>query len=413
MKVELISIGDELLIGQTVNTNATWIGEQLSLRGVAVIYGTTIQDDENSITSSLSLAMNRSDVVIITGGLGPTLDDITKSTLAKFFDTSLVIDESVLARIQDYFEKRELEMLDVNIQQAALPESAYVLKNDLGTASGMWFEEGGKVVISLPGVPYEMKHILGGEGFKRLFERFNIDLLYSKTISFQGIGESYLAEQIQDVEIELIKKGVKLAYLPSTSALRMRFNAVDSKLNQAIIEDAINTIEARLPRYLYARNEVSLSEVVGALLLTQEKTLATVESCTGGGIANEITKIAGCSKYFKGSIVCYANEVKISNVNVSEVALEKYGAVSREVVEQMAINGKAKLNVDYCISTSGVAGPDGGSSEKPVGFVWIAIATPEGVFSLNKTFGNSRERIIKSAVLTSLNLLRCELMNIL
>ena len=193
----------------------------------------------------------------------------------------------------------------------------------------------------------------------------------------------------------------------------MRFNAVDSKLNQAIIEDAINTIEARLPRYLYARNEVSLSEVVGALLLTQEKSLATVESCTGGGIANEITKIAGCSKYFKGSIVSYANEVKISNVNVSEVALEKYGAVSREVVEQMAINGKARLNVDYCISTSGVAGPDGGSSEKPVGFVWIAIATPEGVFSLNKTFGNSRERIIKSAVLTSLNLLRCELMNIL
>ncbi|MGY8926983.1 MAG: CinA family protein, partial [Flavobacteriales bacterium] len=191
------------------------------------------------------------------------------------------------------------------------------------------------------------------------------------------------------------------------------FNAVDSKLNQAIIEDAINTIEARLPRYLYARNEVSLSEVVGALLLTQEKSLATVESCTGGGIANEITKIAGCSKYFKGSIVSYANEVKISNVNVSEVALEKYGAVSREVVEQMAINGKARLNVDYCISTSGVAGPDGGSSEKPVGFVWIAIATPEGVFSLNKTFGNSRERIIKSAVLTSLNLLRCELMNIL
>jgi len=413
LKVELISIGDELLIGQTVNTNATWIGEQLSIRGVAVSYGTTIKDDENIITSSLSLAMTRADVVIITGGLGPTDDDITKSTLARFFKTDLIINEDVLKRVQGYFDKRDLEMLDVNIQQAALPKSAHILKNELGTASGMWFEENGKVVISLPGVPYEMKHILGREGFERLFERFNIDLLYSKTISFQGIGESYLAEQIKDIEIELTNDGVKLAYLPSTSALRIRFNSKDCKTNRDKIEDAINKIELKLPRYLYARNESSLSEVVGELLVKHEKSLATVESFTGGGIANEITKIAGCSKYFKGSIVSYANEVKISNVHVSEVALKKYGAVSREVVEQMAINGKAKLNVDYCISTSGVAGPDGGSSEKPVGFVWIAIATPEGVFSLNKTFGNSRERIIKSAVLTSLNLLRCELMNIL
>lgn len=412
MITELISIGDELLIGQTVNTNASWIGEQLSLRGAEVANAVTIKDDKRAIISALDVALNRSDVVIITGGLGPTKDDITKNVLAEYFNTELVINEEVLARVRNFFEIRGKEMLDVNIQQAALPKSAFILHNEVGTASGMWFEENGKVVISLPGVPYEMKHLLLTQGFDKLMEHFGVQELYNQTIQFQGIGESYLADKINDIENDLAKKDVKLAYLPSTGMLRLRFNGKSSMEVKESVSDAIDELYKRLPKHLFGGVGKSLSEVVGDLLVEESATIGTVESCTGGAIAKELVQVAGSSRYFNGSIVSYSNELKAKLVEVDENIIEHYGAVSEQVVLQMAENGKKKLGVDYCIATSGIAGPSGGTDEKPVGLVWIAIAGPEFTKAYRFQFGNHRGRNIQSTVFTALNLLRCELMGL-
>ncbi|MBL1279391.1 MAG: competence/damage-inducible protein A [Fluviicola sp.] len=412
MKTELISIGDELLIGQTVNTNASWIGEQLATRGANVQNAVTIQDEREAIISALDLALTRSDVVIITGGLGPTKDDITKRVLAEYFDTELVINEEVLTRVRGFFESRGKEMLDINIQQAALPKSANILHNEVGTASGMWFEQDGKVIISLPGVPYEMKHLLSNEGFDKIFKKFGVQEMYSRTIQFQGIGESYLADKIADIEDDLRRNDIKLAYLPSTGVLRLRFNGDSSKKVKQLISDAIAELKLRLPKYLFGESGKSLSEVVGELLLDKKSTVGTVESCTGGAIAKEFVQVAGSSRYFQGSIVSYSNELKANIVGVEESSLEEFGAVSEEVVLQMAKNGRKKLNVDYCIATSGVAGPTGGTDEKPVGLVWIAIAGPNFSKAYRFQFGNHRGRNIQSTVLTGLNLLRCELMGL-
>ena len=413
MKVELISIGDELLIGQTVNTNASWIGEQLALRGANIGIGVTIRDTKEAIVSALDQAMGRSDVIIITGGLGPTKDDITKYTLAEYFNSKLVINEEVLTRVKAFFEIRGREMLDVNIQQASLPELATILKNEVGTASGMWFEDQGRVVISLPGVPYEMKHILLNEVFEKLFGKFGIQELFSKTIMFQGIGESYLADEISEIEEDLAENNIGLAYLPSTGMLRLRFTCISTNKNVQMVDDAIEKIKIALPKHLFGNDNKSLSEVVGEILVGKNKTLGTVESCTGGGVAKEIVRIAGSSEYFEGSIVSYSNELKADLVGVDKNLIHNFGAVSEEVVIQMALKGLEKLNVDYCISTSGIAGPTGDTLEKPVGLVWIAIAGPEGVKAHRFLFGSNRERNIQSTVLTALNLLRCELLNII
>ncbi len=412
MKVELISIGDELLIGQTVNTNASWIGEQLAKRGVEVENAVTIKDDKQSIISALDVALKRSEVVIITGGLGPTKDDITKKVLTNYFKTELVINEEVLTRVRGFFEMRGKEMLDINIQQAALPKSATILHNQVGTASGMWFEEKGKVIISLPGVPYEMKHLLSTQGFDLLMGRFGVQELYNQTIQFQGVGESYLADKISDIEDVLAKKNIKLAYLPSTGMLRLRFTGASSDEVKKTISETINELYNRLPKYLFGGEGKGLSEVVGDLLVEENATVGTVESCTGGALAKEFVQIAGSSRYFEGSIVSYSNELKASIVGVEEDVLKEFGAVSEEVVLQMAKNGRKKLNVDYCIATSGIAGPTGGTDEKPVGLVWIAIAGPEITRAFRFQFGNHRGRNIQSTVLTGLNLLRCQLMGL-
>lgn len=412
MKVEIISIGDELLIGQTINTNASWIGKELSNRGFDIMYGSVVKDKEQLITEALDLALKRVDLVIITGGLGPTKDDITKHTLCKYFDTELEINEEVLLHVKSFFKHRKLEMLDVNIQQAFMPKSAKILKNKLGTASGMWFDKGEKVVISLPGVPYEMKNILEENTFDLLIEKFDTHAFYSRTLLLQGIGESYLAERIEAIENRIHEIGLGLAYLPSPGTVRLRIYGESNKEVKSKINSFAKEIWNLLPQYVFGEGEETLSEVVGRILKERNAIVGTVESFTSGGLASEIVKSPGSSSYFRGSIVSYTNEMKSDFVGVDEKSIKEFGVVSEEVVCQMAKKGRKKLNVDYCLSTSGVAGPDGGSSEAPVGTVWIGLSCETGTWGKRFQFGNDRDRNTKISILTALNLLRCELLKI-
>lgn len=412
MKVELISIGDELLIGQTINTNASWIGSELALRGAKVSHCAVIEDKREAIVEALDLAIKRSDVVIITGGLGPTKDDITKYTLAEYFNTTLEINPDVLDHVKNFFKLRKREMLDVNIQQAALPKSAKILHNDLGTASGMLFETGTKTVISLPGVPYEMKHILNTSGFDFLIKKYKVSNLFHRTIHLQGIGESYLADEISTIETNLEANSIKLAYLPSPGTVRLRFTSTPVEEKKKIINESINKIKKLLPSNVYGEDNINLSQVVGNILKEKNATLGTVESCTGGEISKEIVNIPGSSDYYNGSLISYSNELKINLVGVEASSIEKFGAVSQEVITQMAKKGRKILKTDYCIATSGIAGPTGGNEEKPVGTVWICVAGPDGILVKKFNFGNDRARNIKITALTSLNMLRCMLLKI-
>ncbi len=321
MKVEVICIGDELLIGQTVNTNASWIGSEFAKQGVKVAFCTVIKDTVSDIVNALDLALSRVDTVVITGGLGPTKDDITKHTLTKYFNTELEINQEVLERVTAYFKKRGRTMLDVNIQQAAMPKSCKVLRNDHGTASGMWFDYEGKVVISLPGVPHEMKHILTESGFPLLKEKFGSKALYHRTLQFQGIGESYIADCIADIEESLVKAGLKFAYLPSAGLVRFRISGADSQRDIDIISSFVDELYKRFPENVFGEGNDSLAEVIGRLLIEKEMTLGSVESCTGGTIASEIVHVQGSSSYFLGSIVSYANEVKTNFVGVNDLGL--------------------------------------------------------------------------------------------
>lgn len=412
MKVEILAIGDELLIGQTINTNASWMGKFIADQGGSVEFSSVIQDDAQMITEALQLAISRVDVVLITGGLGPTKDDITKHTLCKFFDTSLEINEDILAHVKAFFDKRGRKMLDVNVQQAALPIGATVLKNDVGTASGMWFESDGTIVISMPGVPYEMKHLLKDKAWPLLEEKFEMEAKYYRTILFQGIGESFLADKIYDIETEIRSKGISVAYLPSPGIVRLRLTATKTKENKQLIKDYLKKISKMLPKHRFGKNEDTLPEVVSKLLVKNDIKFGSVESCTGGELASTLIALEGASAFFEGSIVSYSNEVKSELVGVSEEALTVHGAVSEAVVTEMAISGKKKLNVDYCISISGVAGPSGGTDEKPVGCVWMALATNETVIAKKFQFGTDRGRNIKQTVLSALNMVRCEIKGI-
>lgn len=410
MIVEVISIGDELLIGQTVNTNASWIGKELSKRGFDVSYGTIIKDTETAIIKAFDVALRRANIVIVTGGLGPTKDDITKHTLCKYFITELEINQEVLKRVQGFFTLRDLEMLDINIQQAALPKIAKVLKNEVGTASGMWFDVEDKVLISLPGVPYEMKHILNNT-FDLLIEKFNAKSFYSRTILFQGIGESYLAEEIKDIEDGVRGEQLGIAYLPSPGLVRLRIYGKSVQEEIEKVDKFANRAAKRMSKFAFGEDEETLSQVVGILLKKQKLTLGVVESFTSGGLASEIVKTSGASSYFKGAIVSYSNEVKIGVVGVDPDVIDEYGVVSEEVVFQMADFGRKKLNADYCISTSGVAGPDGGTEQFPVGLVCIGIASKEKVSTWSFQFGNNRSRNTEISILTALNLFRLELLD--
>ncbi len=408
MTAEIITIGDELLIGQIVDTNSAWIGEQLSLAGIKVHQISSISDNEEHILKALAEAEKRVDLVLITGGLGPTKDDITKKTLCKYFDTNLVMHEDILAKIKEFFDRRGFKMLDVNKQQAALPENCTVIPNPVGTASGMWFEKNKTIFVSMPGIPHEMKRIMTGGVLPKLKKEYDLPVILHRTILTYGIIESELSDLLEDFEKEL-PEDVKLAYLPSLERLRLRLSI--SGKHRLELEKILDEQENKLKKYLgnkiFGYGDSSLQEAVGILLKEKKQTVSTAESCTGGNIAHKITSVSGGSQYFKGSVVAYDNSIKQNVLQVQELSLIKYGAVSKEVVEQMALGVQKLMQTDYAIATSGIAGPTGGTDEKPVGTTWIGIALPGGKVQARKyVFGTQREQNIRRATSVALNNLR-------
>ncbi|MEO8149295.1 MAG: competence/damage-inducible protein A [Bacteroidia bacterium] len=410
MLVEIITIGDELLIGQVVDTNSAWMSQQLNFAGFKVKQITSVSDDEQHIINALDEAAKRADVILITGGLGPTKDDITKNTLCKYFNTSLVFNEEAFKNLEQLFKMRGREVTPTNRKQAEVPVNCEVLQNKNGTAPGMWFEHEEKVFVSMPGVPYEMKSMMSDAVIPRLKGKFETPYIVHKTILTQGVGESFLSDIISDWE-DSLPSHMKLAYLPSAGMVRLRLTAMSADADlEKQVEEQVKNVLPLIEKYVYGFDDDTLQSVVAKLLHQKKQTLSLAESCTGGYISHLITSLPGSSAYYKGSVIAYAYEIKEEFLNVSKFVLETKGAVSEEVVLQMASQVKANFKTDYAISVSGIAGPDGGTPDKPVGTVWIAIATPEKTFAKRFQFGTHRMRNIEVTAYTALNMLRKELL---
>ena len=407
MKASIITIGDELLIGQTVDTNSAWMGAELSKYGFDVYRITSVHDRREDILYVLKEATGESDVVLITGGLGPTSDDITKQTLCEFFDTHLVMNEDVLMMNELMMRQRNFPMNERNRRQAEVPESCRVLKNESGTAPGMWFEKDNTIYISMPGVPHEMKHLMDKMVLPELKKRFTSQTIIHRNIMTYGTFESKLADILTDFESGL-PKNVKLAYLPASGIIKLRLTGTgtDNKALSDILDNQVDILYKTIPEFIYAEDEKSLEMVIGRLLKSKQNTLSTAESCTGGEIAHLITSVAGSSSYYKGSVIAYENSVKIQLLGVQASTIEKFGAVSEQTVREMAEGARKLFDTTYSVATSGVAGPDGGSGEKPVGTLWIAVASEKEVVCEKRVFGNDRTINITRFSLASLNLLR-------
>ncbi len=400
MIAEIITIGDEILIGQTIDTNSAWMGSELNKIGVDVHQISSVRDDRSHILDALDLAKGRAQLVLITGGLGPTKDDITKHTLCDYFETRLVRHEVVLKKIETYFSDRGREMLEVNRQQADLPESCEVLINEQGTASGMWFEKDGVVFVSMPGVPYEMKGLMTNHVMPRVKQKFQTPEIFYRTVLTQGKGESFLAEMIADWETKLRNEGLALAYLPSPGIVKLRISAKNIEGGKDRVLTYIEELKQQIPDLIYGYEKDQFPELIGQALRKKSATLGTAESCTGGFLAHELTSVSGSSDYYMGSIVSYANRIKQDELNVPEDLFIKHGAVSEEVVTAMVQGIRNRFKVDYAIATSGIMGPNGGSEKKPVGTVWVAVGGPNGIMTQRFQFGNHRNR---NVVLTSVN----------
>ena len=407
MKAEIITVGDELLIGQTIDTNSAWIGAELSMAGFDIQRKTSVHDRRPDILKVLSEAFGKYDVVIITGGLGPTSDDITKPALCEFFDTRLVINQEVLEMVEDMMRRRNFPMNENNRKQAEVPESCRVLTNAAGTAPGMWFEKEGTIFISLPGVPAEMKYIMNKHVMPLLKKRFTSQIIIHKNIMTYGAPEAKLAEILTGFEAGL-PDNVKLAYLPSSGIIKLRLTGTgaDQVKIEKSVEEQVTKLYSIIPDLIYGENEESLEMVVGRLLREKKKTLVTSESCTGGNIAHMITSVSGSSDYFKGSVIAYANIVKTDLLGIDEKLIEKHGAVSEPVVSAMAENARSLLISDFGVATSGIAGPTGGTKEKPVGTLWTAVASESGTVAEKHTFGTERTSNIMRFTMCALNLLR-------
>lgn len=403
MQVDIITIGDEILIGQTIDTNSAWLGKKMNELGFSIRQITSISDTQNAIERAVESSLENADLVFVTGGLGPTKDDITKSVLTSFFEDELVLYPHIAEEIESYFTSVGKPFLEVNKQQAMLPKKAVIIKNDAGTASGMWFKKENKHLISMPGVPYEMKGIIE-RIIPHLEEEFNLGDFYHKTIHLQGIGESSLADQIKDIEEELVEEKISIAYLPSIGIVKIRLTGRSQQEDS--IANYLDKIKSRFPANYFGTGETTLQASLGHLLKEKNLTIGTVESCTGGAIAQRIVSTAGSSAYFEGSIISYSYDLKEELVNVNHNDLWEHGAVSQTVVEQMALGGLKRLGVDVCISTSGIAGPEGGTEDKPVGTVWVGIATKNNVYSKKFQFKHNRERNIESTVVYGLNFVR-------
>ena len=407
VRAEIITIGDEILYGQILDTNTQWISFELDKLGIKTIRKSSVGDSAEEITAILNESKSRADVVFITGGLGPTKDDLTKKVLSDFFQCSQEMNEDALKDVTEFFFKRGRELTDINRGQALLPTKAQFIPNKQGTAPCMWFDEFGVIWVSMPGVPFEMKAIMENEVIPKLISHFKTPIIYHKVIKTIGIGESYLSDLIQDWELSLPKQ-IKLAYLPSLGIVKLRLTAFGDDLEtlKLNVETQIDALRPTINSYIFGYNKDEISEVVGQLLLKNKATIALAESCTGGHLSHQFTQISGCSEYYMGGVISYSNEVKKEILHVSESILNLDGAVSESCVTAMAKSIREKFKSTYGMATSGIAGPAGGSVEKPVGTVWIALASEEEVITRKLHLGGNRMQNIHMTSLNSLNLLR-------
>ncbi|MCB9227480.1 MAG: competence/damage-inducible protein A [Chitinophagales bacterium] len=409
MKVSIITIGDEILNGTTINTNSAFLGEICTLHGLEIIAGHAVPDTKTGITNGIKTAWQNADIILVTGGLGPTKDDITKETLASFFNCEMVFNPSVFKTIEDYFAKRGKKQVELNRKLAYIPEKCELITNEKGTAFGMWFKEKNKVLVSMPGVPHEMKFMFENHILPKIKSSFSLPTIINKYIMCSGIGESRIYEKIEDIENSL-PPHIKLAYLPSLGYVKLRLTykneTKDTEKEQELIYFQ-NEIVNRIKKYVFSLNENdNLANVVGKLLLEKKATVSTAESCTGGYIAHLLTSNAGSSAYYEGSVIAYSYDVKKTELGVQQQTLEKYGAVSEETVREMLEGLLKKTNTTYGIAVSGIAGPGGGLPGKPVGTVWIAVGDKNNMTI--KKFELTKERTynIKISSHTALNMLR-------
>ncbi|CAG5016356.1 Nicotinamide-nucleotide amidohydrolase PncC [Dyadobacter sp. CECT 9275] len=407
IRAEIITIGDEILFGQITDTNTQWIGAQLTGIGIRPVRKTSVGDTKSDILDALSAASNRVEVVIVTGGLGPTKDDITKHTFCEYFGSELKINEQALSFITDFFAKRGRAMTELNRQQAALPTNAVYIPNQWGTAPGMWFEKEGVIYVSLPGVPYEMKNLMEFEILPRLKSRYHTYVIKHKSIRTIGVGESFLAEKIEAWE-DALPPHIRLAYLPHFGQVKLRLTAtgLDENILDQELEAQVKLVMPLIEENVFGYDNDELEAVIGSLLETNKATVGTAESCTGGLVAHQLTSVPGSSRYFEGSVVSYSNEVKQNVLGVSEETLKLYGAVSEQTAIEMAEGAKRLLGTTFAVSTTGIAGPDGGTADKPVGTVWIACATPSGTYTQLLNLKSSRKVNIEMTSSYVLNLLR-------
>ncbi|HEX3006845.1 MAG TPA: competence/damage-inducible protein A [Bacteroidales bacterium] len=411
MLAEIITIGDEILIGQIVDTNSAWMGQHLNAVGIKVNRIISISDNKEEIVKALDESFERASLILVTGGLGPTKDDITKHTVAEYFNTPLKLNSKVLAHVERILGAKNVPMNELNVRQAELPENCQVIHNACGTAAGMWFEKNGKVLVAMPGVPFEMTMMMENEIIPRVKSFFHTPAIVHKTVLVHGISESALALLISSWE-NALPSYMKLAYLPSPGIIRLRISALgkDKRDLEEEVEAQLTALEPLLGEKLFFNDDAKVENIIGNLMLNSGKTLAVAESCTGGNIAHLLTLMPGSSGYFQGGVVAYSNEIKRSILDVSETSLNTHGAVSKEVVEEMAGNVARKFGTDYGIGVSGIAGPDGGSADKPVGTVWIAVYNGKETVSARFSYGDNRERNITRASVSALNMLRMQVL---
>ena len=410
MKATIVTIGDEILIGQILDTNSRYISRALNAHGIVVAERTSIGDNRTQIVETLDRALEQSEIVIITGGLGPTKDDITKHTLCDYFESKLRYDEVEAEHIRTMLERRNIAFNELNRSQAMVPECCTVLHNAHGTAPGMWFEKNGRVIISLPGVPFEMQHLLDEEVTPRLKSRFELREIVHRTMITFGIAESMLAERIATWE-DALPEYIRLAYLPAPNVVRLRLSAyeVEGKEVSREIDNLFEKLRSIIPDNIAGFEDASVEELVHNILIERGETLAVAESCTGGIIASKFTAQAGASAYFMCGVVSYSNDSKSKVLGVDKSDIEQFGAVSEQVAVAMAKGAKVISGANFAISTTGIAGPTGGSAEKPVGTVWIGIATPKKCYAVCRNCGTDRSQIISRATAYAISMLYDEL----
>ena len=407
MTVNIITIGDEILIGQIVDTNSAWMGQQLNLAGASVTEILSVSDAASSITTALDNALKQADVILLTGGLGPTKDDITKKTIADYLGTELIFHKATWNRIQAMFQRWGRSTTPAHKAQCYMPASATILFNKMGTAPGMWFEQDGKVIVSMPGVPYEMKYLMEFEVIPRLKKQFPGKPIAHRTLLTVGEGESRIAARIEAFEQNL-PNYIKLAYLPSLGTVRLRLTAIgDNGIDiDKMLDEKIKQLHALIPELVYGYGALKLEEAIGQILKDKNLTLATAESCTGGFLAHKITSIAGSSAYYKGSVIAYANEVKMEQLQVKAETLKEWGAVSEATVKEMVSGLLENLQTDIGVATSGIAGPGGGTADKPVGTIWLAVGNNQYIETAKLQLGKDRLRNIQYTTVRALDMIR-------